>query len=240
MSLAGVAVADWIERRYGDGVESVQGKVLGVALILGGAGFLLKAFLRPKEARETFFWQEKRYRLMAVGIGLSGGFIVGLTSVGSGTFFGLMMLLLFPLSAAAIVGTDIMHAAGLLWVAGAGHVVAGNVDFASMGWLLVGSIPGVLLTSKLTLKLPDRALRVALATVLTLSGIKLVETPYATWIIPFGFGVGATALVILAWQSRASRRVPLESGAQLSDLDIDSAGDGARLRRAAAAASADR
>jgi hypothetical protein len=81
---------------------------------------------------------------------------------------------------------------------------------------------------------------VALATVLTLSGIKLVETPYATWIIPFGFGVGATALVILAWQSRASRRVPLESGAQLSDLDIDSAGDGARLRRAAAAASADR
>src|SRR5919109_4002256 len=47
-SLAGVAVADWIERRYGDGVESVQAKVLGAALILGGLGFLLKAFLRPK------------------------------------------------------------------------------------------------------------------------------------------------------------------------------------------------
>ena len=59
---------------------------------------------------------------------MSGGFIVGLTSVGSGTFFGLVMLLVFPLTASKVVGTDIFHAAALLWVAGAGHLVAGNVD----------------------------------------------------------------------------------------------------------------
>ena len=69
--------------------------------------------------------------MIAVLLGLSGGFIVGLTSVGSGTFFGLVMLIAFPLTAAKIVGTDIFHAAALLWVAGAGHLVAGNVDLGA-------------------------------------------------------------------------------------------------------------
>ncbi|MFN2467563.1 MAG: sulfite exporter TauE/SafE family protein [Gaiellaceae bacterium] len=212
LSLVGVAVADWMEGRYGDGVESVQAKVLGAALVLGGTGFLAKAFVLPKEPRPGAFWLQSRDRKLAVAIGLSGGFIVGLTSVGSGTFFGLMMLIVYPLAAATIVGTDIMHAAFLLWVAGAGHVYAGNVDFGAMGWLLIGSIPGVLLSSQLTVKLPDRALRVALATVLTLGGIKLLEVPQSNWIISFGFGAGATALIILAYQARSNRRVPLEAG----------------------------
>jgi uncharacterized membrane protein YfcA len=73
------------------------------------------------------------------------------------------MLIVYPLTAAKIVGTDIFHAAALLWVAGFGHLVAGNVDLHATGWLLIGSIPGVLLGSQLTVRLPDRALRVALA-----------------------------------------------------------------------------
>ena len=73
---------------------------------------------------------------------LVGGFIVGLTSVGSGTFFGLTMLFVFPLRAHKVVGTDILHAAALLYVAGFGHFVAGNVDMGVVGWLLIGSIPG--------------------------------------------------------------------------------------------------
>ena len=72
----------------------------------------------------------------------SFGFVVGLTSVGSGTFFGLMMVIVFPLSASAIVGTDIFHAAALLWVAGFGHLVSRQRRPARDGWLLVGSIPG--------------------------------------------------------------------------------------------------
>ena len=73
-----------------------------------------------------------------------GGFIVGLTSVGSGVFFGLTLLVIFPLRAHKVVGTDIFHAAVLLYVAGAAHWAAGNIDFAILGWLLLGSIPGVL------------------------------------------------------------------------------------------------
>ena len=131
--------------------------------------------------------------MIAVLIGIFGGFIVGLTSVGSGTFFGLVMMVAFPLTAAKIVGTDLFQAALLLWVAGFGHFVTGSVDLHATGWLLIGSIPGVLLGSQLTVKLPDRALRVALALVLSLSGVKLLDPPGANAII---ITVVAVALVV--------------------------------------------
>src|SRR5205085_8563641 len=126
---------------------------------------------------------DRRDKVVAVTIGASCGFIVGLTSVGSGTFFGLLMLLVFPLTAARIVGTDIFHAAALLWVAGAGHLVAGNVDLHAMAWLLPGSIPGVLIGSHVSVRLPDRLLRFALALTLTLSGIKLLNVPASTYVL---------------------------------------------------------
>ena len=107
------------------------------------------------------FLLTNRDRVIAVALGATCGFVVGLTSVGSGTFFGLIMVMVFPLTVAKIVGTDIFQAALLLWVAGFGHLVAGNVDLHAMAWLLLVSIPGVLLTSQFTLKLPDRALRLA-------------------------------------------------------------------------------
>ena len=99
--------------------------------------------------------------------------MLGLTSVGSGTFFGLTMILLFPLTAAKIVGTDIFHAAILLWAAGIAHLASGNVDLGATAWLALGSIPGVLAGGHLTVRLPERAIRTALAVVLFLAGLKL-------------------------------------------------------------------
>src|ERR687884_224839 len=119
--------------------------------------------------------------------GLLIGGLVGLTGMGGGTFFGLVMVLVYPLTVPKIVGTDIFHAAALLWVAGIGHLVAGNVDLHAMVWLLLGSVPGVLLTSQLTLRVPDRVLRLGLACVLMLSGVKLVDVPGADWIVLGGF-----------------------------------------------------
>ena len=126
MSLVGVALASWLEGRYGDGFESVESRVLGAALVVGGIGLFARALVRRQGTSNAPFLLERRDRALAFAIGFAGGFVVGLTSVGSGTFFGLMMLLVFPLTAAKIVGTDIFHAAALLWVAGFGHLVAGN------------------------------------------------------------------------------------------------------------------
>jgi hypothetical protein len=206
MSLVGVALATSLKHRYGDGFEDVAAQILGAALIVGGISFLIKAFVLGREASNAPFLLTNRDRAIAVALGFSGGFIVGLTSVGSGTFFGLVMLLVYPLTAAKIVGTDIFHAAALLWVAGIGHLVAGNVDLIAMGWLLIGSVPGVLLGSQVTVKLPDRALRIALATVLTLSGVKLLELPGTTVILP---AVVALGLILLV---RSLRGKPAEQG----------------------------
>lgn len=195
MSLAGVVLATWLKHTYGDGWESAAKQVLGVTLLVCGIGFLLKAILH-KRVEATDFKLARSDKTRAVTIGVIGGFIVGLTSVGSGTFFGLTMMLLFPLSAAQIVGTDIVHAAALLWVAGFGHIVAGNVDFAAMGWLLIGSIPGVLIGSHYTVRAGERFLRVALALVLFLSGVKLIDFPGANWVIVAVAGTAVVAALI--------------------------------------------
>jgi uncharacterized protein len=192
MSLVGVQTAEWLENRYGDGIESASAKVIGAALILGGLGFLAKTFVRRGvQPDDSPFLLQNRDRIAAFALGVTGGFIVGLTSVGSGTFFALVMLLVFPLTAAKIVGTDIFHAAALLWVAGIAHLIHGNVDLGAMAWLLLGSIPGILIGSQMTVKLPERSLRVALATVLLASGVRLLETPgYDIW-VPLILATGA-------------------------------------------------
>ena len=196
MSLLGVALATWLKHRYGEGFEDDAAKILGGALVLGGIGFALKTFLQGRPKSDAPFILTRQDKLTAVAIGLSGGFIVGLTSVGSGTFFGLLMLLVFPLTAVKMVGTDIFHAAALLWVAGIGHLAAGNVDLGATGWLLLGSIPGVLLGSQVSVKLPDRALRIALATTLTLSGVKLLEPPRNTAVLVLVLATGIAALLV--------------------------------------------
>jgi hypothetical protein len=102
-----------------------------------------------------------------------------------------------------------LHAALLLWVAGAGHLLHGNVDLHAIAWLLLGSIPGVLLGSHLSIRVPERALRVAFAFILVLSGIKLVELPAATTIIEVGIVAGAA--VFVGWglvELRARRLAP--------------------------------
>lgn len=196
MSLVGVVIATWLKNRYGDTTDSIVAQVLGAALLLGGLGLLAKSAVRHTERPDAPFLLQNRHRWAAVTIGAFGGLIVGLTSVGTGVFFGLTLLLLFPLRSAIVVGTDIFHAAALLWVAGLGHMVAGNVDLSAVGWLLIGSVPGVLIGSQFTVRLPDRALRLALASVLVASGAKLVDGPAADVIALTLLGIGA---LLVAW-----------------------------------------
>jgi uncharacterized protein len=205
MSLVGVALATWLKHRYGDSTESLGAHVLGGALVLGGLGLLAKSAIGHTERPDAPFLLENRHRWAAVTIGFLGGLIVGLTSVGTGVFFGLTLLVLFPLRSAIVVGTDIFHAAALLWVAGMGHLVAGNVDLSSVGWLLIGSVPGVLLGSQFTVRLPDRSLRLALSTVLVASGAKLLGIPGANLVV-IAVLAGGAALVVLSVVRRPATR----------------------------------
>jgi uncharacterized membrane protein YfcA len=202
MSLAGVTVASLL----GKGAQAAEGYAVGAALVLGGIGLVVKAFLRRGiQATNAPFLLERRDKIIATAMGAVFGFVVGLTSVGSGTFFGLVMVMVYPLTIPKIVGTDIFHAAALLWVAGFGHLVRGNVDLHAMAWLLVGSIPGILIASKFTVAIPDRVLRLGLAGVLGLSGLKLLNVPQASWVLGVGLGVLFAALAawsVSAWLAR--------------------------------------
>lgn len=193
-SIVGVALAWWLKKEYGDGYEDTAKQILGVALVLCGFGFLVKTFLHTAPEDKPLLLT-RRDRWIAFVTGVVGGFVVGLTSVGSGTLFGLVILVAFPLTAAKIVGTDIFHAALLLTVAGIGHLMIGNVDLHATGWLLIGSVPGVLIGGRFTVSLPDRALRIALASTLTLAGIKLVDPPGADVMVIVGASMAVLAAV---------------------------------------------
>ena len=202
-SLLGVALGTRLTDKYGDGATSVMGYVLGGALLFGATGLVLKSFVRKNvvgdDDRFDMVWRD---RIAAVTIGVFGGFIVGLTSVGSGTFFALTMLFVFPLGAHKIVGTDILHAAALLYVAGFGHFIAGNVDFHAVGWLLIGSIPGVLIGSHYSVRVPEAWLRLALADVLAISGLKLVQVPNVYLAVAIGVSVAAGLVAVVNTRRR--------------------------------------
>jgi uncharacterized protein len=208
MSLVGVGVAS----RLGEQAQEKEAYVVGAALILGGIGLVAKTFVkRGVQPNDAPFLLARRDKVLATTIGAVFGFVVGLTSVGSGTFFGLVMVMIYPLTIPKIVGTDIFHAAALLWVAGLGHLVRGNVDLHATAWLLLGSVPGILIASKWPVKMPERPLRLALAAVLALSGIKLLNVPQANWVLSIGLIVGAAALAVWAinaWLNRP-RAVPV-------------------------------
>ena len=94
-----------------------------------------------------------------------------------------------------------------------GHLVQGNVDLRAMGWLLLGSVPGILIASQFTVRIPDRALRLGLAGVLALSGVKLLNVPESGWVIAIGLAAGFVAFAtwaINAWVNRP-KPVPARS-----------------------------
>jgi hypothetical protein len=203
MSLLGVWLNVQLTKRYGDDVKSVMGQVLGAALLFGAVGLIAKSLVQTSAPDGDLNWKlTNRDRVAAIIIGAFGGFIVGLTSVGSGVFFGLTLLVVFPLRAHKVVGTDIFHAAVLLYVAGAAHWAAGNIDFGILFWLLLGSIPGVLIGGRLTLSIPEQRLRLLLAGVLGLAGIKLLNVPGAGTIVVVVLSAGAVTLLV--WLARHS------------------------------------
>jgi hypothetical protein len=197
MSLLGVWLAVQLTDRYSDDVESVMGQVLGAALLFGAVGLVAKSLVHTEAIGRPRWRLTRRDKIAAVLVGIFGGFIVGLTSVGSGVFFGLTLLVFFPMRAHRVVGTDIFHAAALLYVAGMGHWIAGNVDLSILGWLLIGSIPGVLLGGRLTLSIPEQSLRLLLAAVLGLAGVKLLDVPGAERIILVALSAGLVALLVM-------------------------------------------
>jgi uncharacterized protein len=175
-SLLGVFTIAYVKTHYG--VELINGilyKAIGSALMVVALLLIVKVVMHVDAAhRRENIRMSRRMKLGTVALGLCTGFVIGFTSVGSGTLLAVFLILLYPLTTDRIVGTDIFHAMILLVVTAAAQMGVGNVDLWMVASLLMGSIPGVLLGSQLTVRAPTRVLRTCLAAVLFLSGLAML------------------------------------------------------------------
>jgi uncharacterized protein len=193
-AFAGVLVL----RQLGDGAV-VQGRikqVLGVALLLAASSIAAKALLQARRAAHGTASAARAFQLRplpTVVIGVVGGLVVGMTSVGSGSLMIVLLLLLYPmLRSSELVGTDLVQAIPLVASAAAGHLLFGDFQVGLTASLLVGSIPGVYLGARLSSRANDAVIRPALVLVLVASGLKLLGVDNLQ------LGLLVLALVLLA------------------------------------------
>jgi hypothetical protein len=170
-SIGGVALLTHIRSLYGDGVNHFIKTAIGCLLIVIPILLLFQRSIEEHVATRPPTL--KNFAGMAV-IGLVAGFLVGMTSVGSGSIIMMLMLLFYSFSPKVNVGTDIVHAVILTGVTGLLHFRLGNVDPWLVGSLLIGSIPGGLVGSHLSTRVPMMWLRRILCTLLLITGARML------------------------------------------------------------------
>jgi uncharacterized membrane protein YfcA len=198
MGIAGVWLIEILQNAYGeDAVNKVVLGAVGAALLVVGVATLIRAlFLRDVIPERSALHLYRPHIIAAVITGMTTGFVIGLTSAGSGTLIAIVLIAVFRLIPQRVVGTDVVHAAILLWAVGVAHWVGGNVDLGLAANILVGSVPGVLLGSQLAVRVPTGFLRNALGVVMVASAVTLItkeHVPTAV-LIP---SLGVAALVIV-------------------------------------------
>jgi uncharacterized membrane protein YfcA len=175
---------------HGQAVQDVIRIALGVALLLAAAGLTVRAYIRlaeharRRDGRADPLPQDRpdiELRILpTVVLGVLGGLVVGMTSVGSGSLIIIALMALYPaLKASQLVGTDLVQAVPLVASAALGHILFGDFQMDLTTSLLAGCIPGVWIGAHLSARAPGGLVRRALAFVLLASALKLlnVSTP---------------------------------------------------------------
>jgi uncharacterized membrane protein YfcA len=174
-TLVAVVVLFAIRGRSEAGVDHWLERAIGVMLAVAAVLMLRRVLLGSRNTK-TMSDRLVRYQTpKLIAIGAFGGFIVGMTSIGSGSLIIALLVMTVPLTAEKLVGTDVAHAFLLVGVASIGHLVLGDVDLFLAAKLLVGSIPGVLIGSRLTLWVPRRPLQIGLAGLLLSTSFTLLR-----------------------------------------------------------------
>ena len=198
-ALAGVALLERLDLDV-----TVVLALVAIALMVVALVVLVRSVLTIVPRERTQVELDAKAKATAVAVGAVLGLVLGLTSVGSGALIGPALILLFRLTPLRVVGTDVFHAAILLWAAGLAHWVGGNVDFALMGMILLGSLPGVWIGAALVSRVPVAVLRPLLGCVLLGSALGVLtkaglELP--AWLIVAG-PVAAGTLVWLVHRNQ--------------------------------------
>lgn len=178
---------------------------LGVALLLASTGIAFRSVIaaQRRDVREGHISGISTTRqILTVAVGIAGGLIVGLTSVGSGSLMIVLLMVLYPaLTVPQLVGTDLVQAIPLVAAAAFGHLLFGDFRFGLTVSLLIGSIPGVYIGARLSSKASTPFIRPALAIVLMLSGAKLLHASNLLLAVLFA---GALLGIAIIWAVRQS------------------------------------
>lgn len=198
-ALGGVVCLRALERALGRAsFDDLVLLLVAIALLVTSVAVLARSLLRSSNDRQTVEPFERRHKLAAVAIGLSVGFVLGLTSAGSGSLIAVGLLIAYRLAPRRVVGTDVFHAAILLWVAAGAHLAAGDVNLGLAGNILIGSLPGVWIGSSLAVRLPEEALRPVLGIVLFAAGLALLNKAGGAFPLFLIFAVPAALAVPVA------------------------------------------
>lgn len=200
-AVVGVLTIEYIQNRWGaEHFENTMLVTLGCALFLVGGALLYRAlFLQRLVARERDTVKLRRKtKAITAAIGFVLGAILGLTSVGSGALIGLVLIIVFRLTPQRVVGTDVFHAAVLMWVAALTHLFFGNIDYTLMLNILIGSLPGVWLGTNLMAHIPTAGLRIGLAIVLFASAFGILQKAGASYGLSVTIGV-PIVLAVISW-----------------------------------------
>ncbi|GHO96072.1 UPF0721 transmembrane protein YjnA [Reticulibacter mediterranei] len=192
-TLLSIGLVQYLRTNYHNLIDGFILRTLGITLMIVAALLLLKPFImkgveqrnlerhKPAalqgepEEKSVNRWEQRYRPLLTIVMGAVVGFLVGLTSVGSGTLIIVSLAFMFPrLGPRELVGTDIFQAFMLLASGVIGYLLSGTINWAMVLLLLAGSLPGVFLGSRLSKYIPDNILRPLLASVLALSGWKLL------------------------------------------------------------------
>jgi len=199
-AIFGVQLVSILQDRLGeDRLDSLVYAVLGGTLLMVGIITLLRAMILARTIQEREdFELKRRHKVAAVLIGLTTGFVIGVTSAGSGTVVAVLLIAVYRLTPKRVVGTDVVHAAIVLWAAGIAHFGHGNVDLGLVGNILIGSVPGVVIGASLMNKVNQDVVRIGLGLVLILSGILTVQKgdPLVWPIAAAVAGIGFTLILM--------------------------------------------
>ncbi|MGH8940450.1 MAG: sulfite exporter TauE/SafE family protein, partial [Actinomycetes bacterium] len=208
-AFAGVLLLRWLGNE--ESTEAVVKASLGVALLVASGAMVAKAMidLRAKqralaagtadEAGADAGTTVRVRRVPTLAVGVLGGLVVGMTSVGSGSLMIVALLLLYPgLRAGQLVGTDLVQAVPLVASASLGHLLFGDFQLGLTASLLIGALPGVYIGARVSSQAPGGVVRRALVVVLLASGLKLLDAPNGTFVAVF---VGLALLGPLLWAS---------------------------------------
>ena len=165
----------------GQGVDAFIRPAIGAAIVLTAVAMALRGLIHAAGKRLRIA-APTNFKVLQPGLTVLAGAILGvlvtLTSIGAGALGTVMLVYLYPLrlTPVKLVGTDLAHAIPVAVLAGAGHVAMGNIDIPLLGWLLLGSLPGVWVGTRLSARVPQEMLRRIIAIILAIVGLKTLTS----------------------------------------------------------------